>query len=88
VERTGTDLCEVDLLVGSGGVLRAADPTTRRRILGIGQTAPDSAAGWQLPRDPAVAVDSGHVLAAAGLLAAEHPVAAHGLVSRLASSVA
>ena len=39
--------------------------------------------GWQLPRDPRVVVDHDYVLAAAGLLAEEHPVTAHRLVSAL-----
>ena len=34
VERTGTDLREVGLLVGSGGVLRHATPDAVRRIIG------------------------------------------------------
>ena len=34
VERTGKDLREVDLLVGSGGVLRHASPDAAGRILG------------------------------------------------------
>jgi len=66
VERTGKDLRAVDLLVGSGGVLRAADAATATRILGAATGHdPD---GWQLPEHPRVVVDSDYVLAAAGLL--------------------
>ena len=67
VERTGKDLRAVDLLVGSGGVLRAADPQAARRILGAATGRdPD---GWQLPESPRIAVDVDYVLAAAGLIA-------------------
>jgi uncharacterized protein (TIGR01319 family) len=67
VERTGKDLRAVDLLVGSGGVLRAADPATARRILEAA-TGID-ADGWQLPESPRIVVDTEYVLAAAGLIA-------------------
>jgi uncharacterized protein (TIGR01319 family) len=66
VERTGKDLRSIDLLVGSGGVLRAADPTVATRILAAA-TGVD-ADGWQLPESPRIAVDTDYVLAAAGLL--------------------
>ena len=82
VERSGKDLREVDLLVGSGGVLRHGGPDAVRRVL-TPATGDAFEGGWQLPRDPAVVVDHDYVLAAAGLLAAEHPVAAHRLVGRL-----
>ncbi|RNM12964.1 glutamate mutase L [Nocardioides pocheonensis] len=67
VERTGKDLRAVELLVGSGGVLRAADPARARRILAAA-TGRDPE-GWQLPEDPRIVVDRDYVLAAAGLLA-------------------
>lgn len=82
VERSGKDLREVDLLVGSGGVLRHGGPDAVRRVL-MPATGDAFEGGWQLPRDPAVVVDRDYVLAAAGLLAEEHPVAAHRLVRRL-----
>jgi uncharacterized protein (TIGR01319 family) len=82
VERTGKDLREVDLLVGSGGVLRNGRPGVARRVL-AGSTGADLEGGWQLPRAPRVVVDADHVLAAAGLLAAEHPEAAYRLAMRL-----
>lgn len=81
VERSGTDLREVRLLVCSGGVFRNGAPGVAGRVL-AGSTG-EVAGGWQLPRDPAVTVDSDYVLAAAGLLAAEHPEAAYRLVRRL-----
>ncbi len=82
VERSGKDLREVDLLVGSGGVLRHGGPDAVRRVL-TPATGDAFEGGWQLPRDPEVVVDRDYVLAAAGLLAETHPVTAHRLVSRL-----
>ena len=67
VERTGKDLRGVGLLVGSGGVLRAAPAKSAERILRAA-TGVDPA-GWQLPETPRIAVDRDYVLAAAGLLA-------------------
>lgn len=82
VERSGRDLREVDLLVGSGGVLRNGAPGAMGRIL-AGATGADVTGGWQLPRDPQVVVDTGHVLAAAGLLADRHPGTAYRLLIAL-----
>jgi len=82
VERTGKDLREVDLLVGSGGVLRQGRPGVDERVLGGLVGGHDG--GWQLPERARVVVDRDYVLAAAGLLAPEHPEAAYRLVSRLA----
>jgi len=79
VERTGKDLREVGLLVGSGGVLRHTDDAgsvVRRHLAGAG--------GWQLPEHARVVVDTDYVLAPAGLLATEHPEAARRLLERLA----
>ena len=83
VERTGKDLREVDLLVGSGGVLRHGRPGVAKRVLG-GSTG-DVEGGWQLPVRPRVVVDHDYVLAAGGLLVDRHPEAAYRLVSRLGS---
>ncbi len=82
VERSGKDLREVGLLVGSGGVLRHGDPDASARVLAsvTGDVGPG---GWQLPRAPRIVVDVDYVLAPAGLLAAEHPHAAHALLARL-----
>jgi uncharacterized protein (TIGR01319 family) len=81
VERSGKDLREVDLLVGSGGVLRhsgadAADVLTRH-------LRADPGAGWQLPEHPRTVVDRDYVLAPVGLLARDHPEAARSLARRL-----
>jgi uncharacterized protein (TIGR01319 family) len=82
VERTGKDLREVDLLVGSGGVLRHGRPGVAERVFAgsVGEVE----GGWQLPRRSRVTVDVDYVLAAAGLLTRDHPDAARRLVSRLA----
>ncbi|HEX6517464.1 MAG TPA: glutamate mutase L [Nocardioidaceae bacterium] len=82
VERSGKDLREVDLLVGSGGLLRNSEEQLARRVLGTG-TGDHVPGGWQLPRAPRVVVDRDYVLAPAGLLAAEHPQAAHALLKTL-----
>lgn len=81
VERTGKDLREVDLLVGSGGVLRYGGAAAGERVLR--PATGEDADGWQLPRAPRVVVDRDYVLAAAGLLADSHPRVAHLLVRRL-----
>ena len=82
VERTGKDLREVDLLVGSGGVLRHGRDGVEQRVFegSIG----DVGGGWQLPVRPRFVVDRDYVLAAAGLLAERHPESAYRLVRTLA----
>ena len=84
VERTGKDLREVDLLVGSGGVLRHGKPGVEDRVLAgsVGEVE----GGWQLPVRPRVVVDRDYVLAAAGLLVERHPDAAYRLVQRLVAA--
>ncbi|MFI7078510.1 glutamate mutase L [Micromonospora sp. NPDC049903] len=83
-ERAGRDLRDVRLLVGSGGVLRHARDgevtPVWQAVLG------DHAGGWAVPRAARAVVDSDYVLAAAGLLAAEHPAAARALVGPLTSA--
>ena len=81
VERTGRDLREVGLLVGSGGVLRRADPDTAVRLLRTG-TGTDVPGGWLLPRAPHLVVDREYVLAAVGLLASSNPQVAAALLRR------
>ena len=82
VERSGKDLREVDLLVGSGGVLRHNSDADGRAVLAAG-TGDRVAGGWLVPRAPRVVIDRDCVLAAAGLLANEHPRAAYALVRTL-----
>lgn len=83
VERSGTDLREVRLVVASGGALRHGRPGVADRVL-AGSLGPQ-VGGWQLPREARVAVDDVSLLAAAGLLRDVRPDAAHALVSRLAA---
>ncbi|MGI8645984.1 MAG: glutamate mutase L, partial [Nocardioides sp.] len=82
VERTGKDLREVDLLVGSGGVLRHGRRGVAERIF-AGSIGADVDGGWQLPRAPRVVVDRDHVLAAVGLLATAHRGTAYALTTDL-----
>ncbi|TCC00317.1 glutamate mutase [Micromonospora zingiberis] len=80
-ERSGRDLRDVRLLVGSGGVLRHAPDNDGTGVLDAVLT--DHAGGWALPRAARSVVDTDYVLAAAGLLVGDHPVAARGLLRPL-----
>jgi hypothetical protein len=72
----------VDLLVGSGGVLRHNPPEVAARILGsIGTNA--QAEGWLVPQRAEVCVDTDYVLAGVGLLADDAPKAAEGLAAHI-----
>jgi hypothetical protein len=74
----GRDLREVRLVVGSGGVLRhGGGDAVLDAVLG------DTAGGWAAPAAARRMIDSEYVLAAAGLLAADHPAVAAGLLNRL-----
>ncbi|BCJ75569.1 hypothetical protein CS0771_51130 [Catellatospora sp. IY07-71] len=77
--RGGRDLRDVALVIGSGGVLRHSPPDVAQAVLGAGLG--DTAGGWPLPRHPHVVVDASYILAAAGLLAADHPAAAAALLA-------
>jgi len=81
IERTGKDLREVDLLVGSGGVLRHGASGVVARVLG--PSTGEQQEGWQLPRAPLVVVDHDYVLMCVGLLAEKHPDAARALARTL-----
>ena len=86
VERTGRDLREVRLLVGSGGALRHGRPGVAERVLRDSVGA-GLAEGWQLPEQARLVVDADYVLAAVGLLAPGHPEAASGVARALATSL-
>ncbi|GIF03852.1 glutamate mutase L [Actinoplanes siamensis] len=74
----GRHLRDVRLVVGSGGVLRhGGGEHVLAAVLG------DTAGGWALPDRARTVVDGRYVLAAAGLLAADHPSAAGGLLDAL-----
>ena len=79
--RSGPDLRDVRLVIGSGGVLRHNDPAVGRQVLATALS--DTAGGWALPRDPAIVIDSAYVLGAAGLLADDQPKAALALLGSL-----
>ncbi|WP_428983029.1 glutamate mutase L [Phytohabitans maris] len=72
------DLREVSVVVGSGGVLRHSPAGDARGVLDA--VLSDHGGGWPLPRAAATVVDRECVLAAAGLLAADHPAAAFALL--------
>jgi uncharacterized protein (TIGR01319 family) len=82
VEHAGTDLRDVSLLVGSGGVLRHRAPEQAHAVLGAA-TGDRIEGGWLVPRGPRIVVDRRYVLAAAGLLAAEYPDAAYRLLATI-----
>jgi hypothetical protein len=69
----------VRLVVGSGGVLRHAG--AHRRDMILAPLTSDLAGGWRVPDRARVVVDERYVLAAAGLLAADHPEAAARLLA-------
>ena len=72
----GRDLRDVRLVVGSGGVLRhGGGDAVLDAVLG------DTAGGWAAPAHARRMIDTRYVLAAAGLLATDHPVAAAGLLN-------
>ncbi|MFU8874722.1 glutamate mutase L [Micromonospora sp. SL4-19] len=79
-ERAGRDLRDVKLMVGSGGVLRHACAADAAEVLAA--VLGDQAGGWPLPRAARAVVDVDYVLAAGGLLAADHPRAAAALLRR------
>lgn len=81
VERTGKDLREVGLLIGSGGVLRHASDDDAEQVLRA-STGADVDGGWLLPRAPRLVVDRAYVLAAVGLLAPSQPEVATELLRR------
>ncbi|TCC46797.1 glutamate mutase [Kribbella capetownensis] len=86
IERSGKDLREVDLLVGSGGVLRHNGPDVAARILGsVGVNAQEE--GWLVPERAEVCVDKDYVLAGVGLLADLAPSAAKGLARHIHGTV-
>lgn len=86
IERSGKDLREVDLLVGSGGVLRHNGPELAARVLGA-VAAGAQEEGWLVPSGARTCVDTDYVLAGVGLLADIAPIAAEGLARRVGSKI-
>ncbi len=79
--RGGKDLRQVSLVVGSGGVLRHA--VGERAAAVLSPATGDLAGGWAVPERARTVVDTEYVLAAAGLLAQQHPDAAGRVVRRV-----
>lgn len=75
-------LADVGLLVGSGGVLRHADPVAADGVLGA--VLADHGGGWRPPDGARAAVDTAYLLLGAGLLARERPELARAVVTPLA----
>jgi hypothetical protein len=71
----------VGLVVLSGGVFRHADPVAVDGV--VARLAADRGGAGSVLSGTPVVVDRRYVLAAAGLLAAEHPDAAAGLAESL-----
>lgn len=84
VERSGVDLREVALVIGSGGVLRHGRTGVAERVLG-GLVVTDEPEGWQLPERARIVVDEQYLLMAVGLLAGRHPDVAYRLAMTLAT---
>ncbi len=72
VRRGGRDLRRVRTVIGSGGVLRHAEHPEQL----LATVVSDHAGGWAPPQRAYTVVDTRYVLAAAGLLAGDHPRAA------------
>ena len=70
------------LVVLSGGVFRHADPAAVDAV--VARLAADRGGAGSVLTDTEVVVDRRYVLAAAGLLAADHPAAAAGVLTGLA----
>lgn len=84
VQQSGTDVREVDLVIGSGGVLRAHPDLGVRRLADALEVA--HTPGRMLPRRARFAVDADYLLAPIGLLAERDPATARRLAQDLAAS--
>lgn len=74
-------LADVGLLVGSGGVLRHAEPQDAARVLGA--VLDDHGGGWRPPAGASARVDTAYLLLGAGLLARERPELARAVLAPL-----
>ncbi|MEV6522594.1 glutamate mutase L [Longispora sp. NPDC051575] len=82
--RGGKDLREVRLVIGSGGVLRTLPADASDALLAAALS--DHAGSWPTPRAAHRHVDRAYVLAAAGLLAEDHPDVARALLAGVATA--
>lgn len=81
--RSGPDLREVDLIIGTGGVFAHRSDSERILTKALARKAPRSL----VPRNPRIRVDRNYILAAAGLLATQDRDAALRLLRREVESV-
>lgn len=81
----GRDLRDVGLVVGSGGVIRHAQPAQATALLSA--LAADDAGGWRTPRAPRLGVDTAYLLVVVGLLAQVRPDVASALARALADEL-
>jgi hypothetical protein len=78
------DLTHVGLLIGSGGVLRHADPAAALEVLG--HVLSDYSGGWRLPERARMIIDHQYLLAPIGLLQMTgRPAVARALAHQLTS---
>ena len=70
-------LADVQVVVGSGGVLRHSDPGGREDVLRA--VATDHPGGWKVPRDATLVTDTAYLLFAVGLLRERYPEVARAL---------
>ncbi len=75
----GRNLSDVRLVVTSGGVFRHAHDEELAAM--VAPITTDHAGGWRVPTAPGITVDRHYVMAAAGLLAQDHPDAARELIT-------
>lgn len=80
--RGGKDLAAVELVIGSGGVLRRGPGTAERWLAEA--VCGHTAGGFRPPEAPRVVIDAAYALAPAGLMAANgHRAAAEGMLRAL-----
>ena len=80
----GASARSAGLVVLSGGVFRHAEPAAVEQV--IARVAADAGGAGSVVRDTPVVVDRRYVLAAAGLLAGDHPGAAAALAATLVAA--
>lgn len=74
-------LADVQLVLGSGGVLRHSPDAVAAGVLAA--VTSDHAGGWRVPTDARAGVDTAYLLFAVGLLAGTDPMAAQLLAARV-----
>jgi uncharacterized protein (TIGR01319 family) len=77
LQRDGRDLTHVPLVLGTGGVFRALSPSDLAASIALARAGREQRL---LPQGPSAGIDTGYVLAAAGILATEDSAAARQLL--------